>query len=293
MVRAQREGLERREWRTPDGMMLVGDVAGPEGAPLVILMHGGGQTRHSWHGAQLELARLGYRAISFDARGHGESSWSSSGDYSFDVRQADLEAIARSEAAGALALVGASMGGMTAMWTLGCGGCPSTRALVLVDITPRPSMVGVNKIRKFMLGHPQGFATLEEAADAVAAYNPHRPRPADPSGLMKNLRLREDGRLYWHWDPRILSGSDGHGVEDIHEELARVCSAITTPTLLVRGGDSDVVDDTAIADMRRLMPQVMVHDVRGAGHMVAGDRNDAFNRAIIDFLVERMPPGAG
>ena len=53
---------------------------------------------------------------------------------------------------------------------------------------------------------PDGFATLEEVADAIADYQPHRPRPRHLDGLAKNVRLGDDGRYHWHWDPRFRTG---------------------------------------------------------------------------------------
>jgi len=60
--------------------------------------------------------------------------------------------------------------------------------------------------------------------------------------------------------------------------------------LLIRGGFSDIVTDEEVAEMRRLVPQTEVFDVAGAGHMVAGDRNDAFNEGVLTFLRRHHPP---
>ena len=120
----------------------------------------------------------------------------------------------------------------------------------------------------------------EEAADGVAAYMPHRPRPADPSGLRRNLRLREGGRLYWHWDPNLLSMSAGRSAADMGARTQAAAASIQISTLLVRGALSEIVDEAGVEDFRRLMPHAELVDVAEAGHMVAGDRNDAFNDAI-------------
>ena len=272
----------RHEYITHDGLRLVADIGGPADAPSILLLHGGGQTRHSWAGAMHRLLAEGYRVINFDSRGHGDSDWSDSGDYSLRARGADVQAIIGD--ARPVALVGASMGGMTSFYAVGMGLVPSVTALVLVDIVLRPAPAGVEKIQSFMRAHGDGFATIEEAVEAVVAYNPERRAQRDPAGLMKNLRLREDGRLYWHWDPQMLAARPSAEPPAWAEELLLASRNIAIPTLLVRGGRSDIVDDAGVADMVRLVPQTEVYCVPEAGHMVAGDRNDAFNDGVVDFL---------
>jgi pimeloyl-ACP methyl ester carboxylesterase len=281
--------FEVRRFVTPDGLTLVADVGGPEGAPTVILAHGGGQTRHSWAGAMRSLVAKGYHVINYDARGHGESDWSPTADYSIEASGADLRTIIET-VNGPVALVGASMGGMISFYVVGSSG--ETRiadAMVLVDIVINPAPEGVHHIRSFMQANPNGFANLDEVADAVAAYNPDRPRPKDPSGLMKNLRLREDGRLYWHWDPRLLASKPSVEPPEFGQRLAAVASGVKIPVLLIRGLQSDIVKDEGIAHLRSLVPHTEFCDVAGAGHMVAGDRNDAFNQGVQDFLDRNLP----
>jgi pimeloyl-ACP methyl ester carboxylesterase len=140
-----------------------------------------------------------------------------------------------------------------------------------------------------MGANPDGFATLEEAAAAVAAYNPHRPPPRDHTGLMRNLRLGADGRLRWHWDPKIIRRPHKLEPPQLAEQLLAACAGVRVPVLLVRGLQSDVVDDAGIEEFRRHLPQLEVASVAGAGHMVAGDRNDAFNRSVVEFLRRNVP----
>src|SRR5262245_61763992 len=177
--------FETRRYRVPDGISVVGDVGGDPSHPAVILQHGGGQTRHSWGGAMRELVRRGYHVVNLDARGHGDSDWSPEANYAMEAMSADLQAVIATLPSKP-ALVGASMGGATSLYCVGNAATPIAQALVLVDVIPRINMEGAEKIRAFMHARPDGFANLEEVADAVAAYNPHRPRPKNPSGLMKN-----------------------------------------------------------------------------------------------------------
>ena len=279
---------ETRNWTAKDGLTIVGDVGGNPVAPTIVLMHGGGQTRHSWSGATRAIIEAGYHVVNFDARGHGDSDWSPDGRYSLPQRADDLRTVI-ADVDGPVALVGASLGGATAMRAIADGYRPA--ALALIDIVPNPDRAGVARIRAFMMGNPDGFGTLDEVADAIAAYNPHRPRPRDTAGLNRNLRLRENGRYYWHWDPGILSHDPDVDLADFTDTIEGLKQAGAMPTLLVRGLQSDVVDDSGIAELAEAMPQLEVFDVAGAGHMVAGDRNDAFNAGILDFLKRQLPVG--
>ena len=272
--------MQRREFQGGTGLTIAADVVGPEDGAPVVLMHGGGQTRHSWRNGQNALAAKGYRVTSMDSRGHGESGWDPQGDYSLDAQVADLVNVL-AQLPPKPALVGASMGGITAMAAVGEHRVDA-RALVLVDVTPKIDAAGGRRIGEFMSARPEGFESLEEVADAVAAYNPHRPRPKDISGLRRNLR-EVDGRLFWHWDPKFMGPMrlDPGGYQT---RLEAAASRITIPTLLVRGNQSDIVGEAEVAHFRALVPTAAYVDVLGAGHMVAGDRNDAFNSAIVSFL---------
>ena len=273
------------------GVELVADVGGDPRAPTIILLHGGGQTRHSWGGAMRQLVLRGYHVINLDARGHGDSQWAADGDYSLEVLAKDLECVIETLKSRP-ALVGASMGGATALLVAGAHANPVAAALVLVDIVPRIDTGGAAKIRSFMSSGGKGFGTLQEASDAVAAYNPHRPRPKSNAGLMKNLRLRIDGRLYWHWDPRVLQQVRHAEPPLFADRLNSAAEQVRIPTLLGRGLESDIVTEAAVTDFRAHLPQLEVFDVSGAGHMVAGDKNDAFNQGVFEFMQRHLPQDA-
>jgi pimeloyl-ACP methyl ester carboxylesterase len=283
--------VEPIEFRGRDGNRLVGDAEGDDAAPPVVLLHGGGQTRHSWGTTRSLLANQGWRTYAIDLRGHGDSEWAADGDYTLDAFAGDVVAIAR-ELGRPPALVGASLGGIASLAAIGeRPGEHVARALVLVDVAPRTEEAGRMRIGAFMMEHmSDGFGSLDEVADAIQRYNPHRPRPTDLSGLEKNLR-RRDGRWYWHWDPAFLSGRLGASDETRAsivdpDRLQAAARAITVPTLLVRGRVSDLLSQEGAQELLELVPHARLVDVAGAGHMVAGDRNDAFNDAVIAFLDE-------
>jgi pimeloyl-ACP methyl ester carboxylesterase len=281
--------ITTRRFSRADGLSLVADVGGNPEAPAVILLHGGGQTRHSWGKAMDELVDRGYFALTLDARGHGDSAWSLEGNYGLEALSADLRGVIATLHSPP-ALVGASMGGATALYTVGNSSDPIASALVLVDIVPRVEQAGSARIQAFMRSHQDGFETFEDAVNAVAEYYPHRPRPKDASGLKKNLRQRADGRYYWHWDPRILSSPQRLEPPQFFDALEQAAARVRIPSLLVRGLQSDIVSEQGVAALRDKLPGLEVFNVAEAGHMVAGDKNDAFNTGVLDFLGRHMPP---
>lgn len=263
---------------------LVGDRWAAEGPRrgAVVLLHGGAQRRYSWHRTGERLARHGWDAYAFDARGHGDSGWAPDGDYSGDASVADLRTVV-SHIGESPVLVGASMGGMTSLQAL-AEDPTLARGLVMVDVVARMEPTGTARILEFMSGAPDGFGSLEEAAEAIAAYNPHRARPSSLDGLRKNLRQRENGRWYWHWDPAMLGDMRGGERRRDPGRLEEAARRIAVPTLLVRGGSSDVVSEEGMAHMRSLVPHAEVVEVAKTGHMIAGDDNDVFTERLTDFL---------
>jgi pimeloyl-ACP methyl ester carboxylesterase len=263
------------------GIRLTADTWGEPGAPPVLLAHGGGQTRLAWQATGARLAEAGFYAVALDLRGHGDSNRAT--DYSLDAFRDDIVAVAT--ALGRPTLVGASLGGTSSLLAEGetDGGVGS--ALVLVDIAPRLEPDGVARIIAFMERHLDGFASIDEAAEAVIAYLPHRAARAQAPGLRRSLREAPDGRLYWHWDPRFLEQAKDRHIDESWVRTTAAARRVTVPTLLVRGGRSDVLGDEGVEELCRLVPQAEVCNIADAHHMVAGDENDLFSGAVLDFLV--------
>ena len=155
---------------------------------------------------------------------------------------------------------------------------------MLVDVVVQLEPEGVDRIVAFLAAHEDGFSSLEEVADAITAYNPIRRRPRNLDGLKKNVRLRPDGRWYWHWDPAFIRIADEPQRRVDPDRLRAAASKLSIPTLLVRGAQSDVVSDEGMADMLRLVAHAEVVEIPAAGHMVAGDDNDVFAARLEAFL---------
>ena len=220
---------------------------------------------------------------------HGDSSWDPDGAYDRFSYAEDVIDVVRALARPPV-LVGASLGGISSLLAIHRAGGELAAALVLVDIATRMEMEGIERIFSFMQARPDGFASLEEAADAVAAYNPHRPRPKDLSGLQKNLRLGDDGRWRWHWDPAFMRMRDPAEPPREHHDADVAAESLRIPTLLVRGRMSDILSEEGVRIFLEQVPHAKYADITGAGHM--GPRataNDVFCDAVLDFLDAELP----
>jgi pimeloyl-ACP methyl ester carboxylesterase len=249
--------------------------------PTVLMLHGGGQNRHSWKKTGQILADQGLHVVALDSRGHGDSDRAPTANYTVDALCADTLQVVE-QVGRPVALVGASMGGMTGMLVADAAGPDTVAKLVLVDVVPRYEKGGSARIRDFMASGVDGFESLDEAADAVAAYLPYRNRPRSPEGLTKNLR-RRDGRWYWHWDPAFLTVPMDDPFVRV-EKLERAVMGLAIPILLIRGKLSDVVSAEGVQDFRRKVPRAEFVELSQAGHTAAGDDNDAFSEVVVQFV---------
>lgn len=272
------------KFRGSQGITLVADEwngGTAASGPSVLLLHGGGQNRFSWKATSQILADRGLHVVALDSRGHGDSDRAPDADYSVDTLCADtltvLDQIGRP-----VVLIGASMGGMTGMLVADEAGPDKVTKLVLVDVVPRYEKDGSARIRDFMASGADGFDTLEQAADAVAAYLPHRTRPRNPDGLKKNLRFR-DGKWFWHWDPAFLTAPDDDRFVRT-QKLEQAVMNLTIPILLIRGKLSDVVSEDGVKDFLARVPRAEFVELSEAGHTAAGDDNDAFSEVVVQFV---------
>lgn len=274
------------EFRGADDLTLVADEwnrgADTSGErPAILMLHGGGQNRHSWKNTGQVLADRGFHVVALDSRGHGDSDRSPTANYSVDALGADTLRVI-DQIGGPTVLIGASMGGLTGILAAHEAGPEVIIKLVLVDVVPRFEKDGSARIRDFMFSGVDGFDSLEQAAEAVSAYLPHRAKPRSPEGLKKNLRLR-DGRWYWHWDPAFLTkpADDPFARMDMLEQAA---IDLRIPILLIRGKLSDVVSPEGVQDFLAKVPRAEFVELSDAGHTAAGDDNDAFTEAVVEFV---------
>jgi pimeloyl-ACP methyl ester carboxylesterase len=274
------------KFRGADDLVLIADewnrgAPSAAGRPTILLLHGGGQNRFSWKNTGQILADAGFHVVALDSRGHGDSDRATNANYSVDALCDDTLAVL-DQIGQPVILIGASMGGMTGMLVADLAGPEKVTKLVLVDVVPRYDKDGSARIRDFMASGMNGFETLDEAADAVAAYLPYRTKPRSPEGLKKNLR-RRDGRWYWHWDPAFLTAPDDDRFVRM-QKLEQSVIDLTIPILLIRGKLSDVVSPEGVQDFLQKVPRAEFVELSEAGHTAAGDDNDAFSEVVVQFV---------
>ena len=266
------------------GLKIAADVWGSDNKKLVILLHGGGQTRHAWGETGKKLAEAGYHSVALDLRGHGDSEWHSDADYTIKAYKEDLVSIIK-ELNKPASLIGASLGGMASLLLAGdevnSNLCTS---LIMVDIGIYPDPAGSDRIVSFMLSGEAGFESLEDVAKSISDYLPHRQKPKDLQGLKKNLRLKEDGKYYWHWDPRFIRRRPGSRDKGYFDLQLKAAQKVVVPTLLMRGALSDVVTMEDVEYFLSVIGHAKFVEIEKAAHMIAGDRNDVFAEEAIKFL---------
>lgn len=288
-VRKLHDDIRRRQIWTDDGVRLHLRYYGDDRAPCVLMAHGFGQTQYAWEDTGRRLAAAGWQAVSYDARGHGESDRSPSGQYDFEQFVEDFRRVCDS-LPNVPIIIGASMGGLTSLLAHSEKPKVELRSLVLVDIAPRWDERGVAAMLAFMRQHPQGFASIEEAAEAVQGFLPHRRRRGRQTNLERNLRQAADGRWYWHWDPAMLALAEKSS--NLQSRLQSASRRLKLPTLLVSGGQSELIGAEHAEEFLKVAPHAEHVEVGDAAHMVAGDANDHFLNAITPFLRREARKGA-
>ena len=255
-----------------------------QGHPALIYAHGFGQTRGAWNRSGEAMAAHGYAGLAYDARGHGESDRNAADlPYTGDQFADDLIVVAGEQPEPPV-LVGASMGGLFGL--IAESRWPGLfRAMVLVDITPRWEHAGLQRILAFMTAFPDGFDSLEQAADAIAAYQPQRRTRKSPDDLRELLREGTDGRWRWHWDPRLVDELARDSAQH-QDAIAEAASKIGCPVLLISGGRSDLVSEKTVEEFRALVPHTRHAHLPQATHMVAGDDNDTFTATVLEYLAQ-------
>jgi len=266
---------------------------GAEGKPPMILLHGVGQTAHTWDlFAAAMTPHFHIRAL--DQRGHGDSSWAPDKDYSRKAMVNDVLEFTRTlgmdrpfgPAQGRFFLVGMSMGGANSL-SFTANYPDKVEALVVVDIGPRVEQKGVNNIRNFMTTYRE-FDSLDEAAEVIHNYNPRRPMEVIRKfTVVYNLKQIPNGKWTWKYDPYFSDSHRRMDVRQMQEELREEVRKIRCPALVVKGGESDVFSLEGARNLQEVIPGSELALVPGAGHSVMGDNPPGFEAAVRAFYQKR------
>lgn len=252
---------------------------GTAGQPLILMLHGGSQQAHSWDFVSLPLSEH-YHILALDQRGHGDSDWADGGDYSIEAHQSDIDGFVAALGLRDFHLIGHSMGGRNSyIWASRHPGM--LRSLVIVDTGPVAQARGRNRIQNFR-ELPDELDSFEEFAARVQEYT-GRSREQTLGALQYSIRQRADGKWSWKYD-KLLRTPGRQSPAWSEEQLWAAVSKIDCPTLVVRGGNSDIFAAATMAEMARVIPHCATVTVPDAGHLVAGDNPSDFLAAVRGFL---------
>ena len=253
---------------------------GQPAAPAVVLLHGGGQSAHTWDACCLLLAQR-YRCFALDQRGHGDSDWSASGAYGFDDHASDIAGFIDALELRAPLLVGMSMGGINAT-AYATRHAARLRGLVSVDVGPDVCFDAVERLMRG-LGAYRFFTSPADAAARLSGQGARRPRGLLQATLAHNLRQESAERWTWKYDPRTLSDCTTAQILEPRQALWPRLAAVTCPTLVVRGADSEIFAPADAERFTRALPHGRCVTVPAARHSVQTDNPKGLAAAIEAF----------
>jgi pimeloyl-ACP methyl ester carboxylesterase len=257
---------------------------GPAGAPTVLCVHG--LTRNGRDFDFLaEALSSRFRVVCPDMPGRGRSDWlEDAGSYAFPFYLSVLGALYARLDVPAVHWVGTSMGGLLGILFAALPKSP-VRRLALNDVGPVLPKQGLERIGQYV-GRDPGFSNRQELEaylrDVHAAFGPLT--DAQWRHLAENSgRTRGDGRLGLAYDPKIgaaFSNPEG-ALQDI--DFWPFYDRVRCPTLVIRGGQSDVLRASDAAAMSERGPRAQLVEFPGIGHAPALMADDQIT-AVRDFL---------
>ncbi len=256
------------------------DWGSPE-KPSLVLLHGVGQTCHTWDLFAAAMSEH-FHVMAFDQRGHGDTDWAADKDYSRATMVEDADAFTAALGLEHFFLTGMSMGGANSL-AFTAKYPHKVEALVVVDVGPRVEPKGVKHIRDFMKNYRE-FDSLDQAAEVIHTFNPRRPLEVIRTyTVVYNLKETPAGKWTWKYDTYFSDGQRKVDVKQMQAELSVAVKKIQCPTLVVRGGESDVFSLDGARDLQKLIPGSEFALVPKAGHSVMGDNPQGFESAVRGF----------
>ena len=252
---------------------------GDSANPTVLMLHGGSQQAHSWDFISLALSDE-FHVLALDQRGHGDSDWAPEGDYSIEAQQGDIDGFVKALGLDGFVLIGHSMGGRNAyVWA--SRHPKALKGLVIVDTGPESGGPGQDRIRRFR-ELPDELDSFEEFAQRIQQYT-GRSREQTLGALKYSIRQRPDGKWTWKYDKRMRTPGQRQPTWT-SEQLWECVDRIACPTLVVRGGESDVFLVETMDRMQQTIPDCVAVTIPRAGHLVQGDNPVDFAAAVQDLL---------
>jgi len=255
---------------------------GDTSAPPLLLLHGGGQSAHTWDAFCLAMGP-DFRCIALDQRGHGDSQWSDAGEYAYADHARDLAAFVDALALKQPIVVGMSMGGVNGI-AYAASHPHRLRALVCVDIGPEAQFEPVDRLMRGLGGY-RTFASPEDAAARMARMGARRDPALLRDTLALNLRRDADGMWTWKYDPRTLVGLTAKDIMDARRPLWGVLQRISCPVLIARGADSEIFSDEDAERFAKALPKGKWRAVPRARHSVQTDNPMGLAAVVRRFTV--------
>ena len=268
---------------------------GNEGAPPMLLVHGGRDHCRNWDWVA-EHYRDRYHIIAPDLRGHGDSQWMVGGSYSMLDYVYDIGQLVHQKHMQPVTIIGHSLGGSISLNYTGLYPDTVDKLVAIEGMGPPPEMIRerinqpiekrllnwVDDLRRLSGRLPRKYDTLEDAYERMQTENPHLTEAQARHLTIHGSNQNEDGTYSWKFDNYVRAFSPN---QLPFEEQQKLFGRITCPTLLVRGTESwasDPVKDGRIKAFTSTEPRVV--NIENAGHWVHHDQLEEFVTLVDDFL---------
>ncbi len=268
---------------------------GNEGAPPMLLVHGGRDHCRNWDWVA-EAFRDEYHIIAPDLRGHGDSQWSMGGSYTMPEYVYDIAHLVDQKNMAPVTILSHSLGGMISLQYAGLYPDNVKSVVAIEGLGASPLMLAksagksinerlsdwADELRKVSGRTPRRYPTLEDAFSRMQDENPHLSEAQARHLTVHGANQNEDGTFSWKFDNYVRIFRP-YGLSP--EEIRHLWSRITCPTLLVRGTESwasDPEEDGRLSSFQN----ASVAAIEGAGHWAHHDRLDVFLDLVREHLAK-------
>jgi pimeloyl-ACP methyl ester carboxylesterase len=274
-TRFQTQPIDR--FITANGLRIHYLEWGSSDAPPFILLHGIGRVAHTFDHIAPHFASR-YHVIAVDMRGHGDSDWDPKAAYLVEDYVKDIESLAQQLRLRNIVIWGNSTGGRVAQVFAGLH--PElVSAVIAEDVGPeRPTQVAEGVTRQLRQEDERGWASEEELFNQLRTSNARTNEDVLRAYARYGSKQRSDGRTIWKRDPAIGNGF-------VPTELWRFVREIKAPIIYVLGGRSTIVPAATQEELRKVLPQVEIASIPGAGHYPSEENPREFLAIIDKFLI--------